>query len=118
MITKEELLNQLYTREFKRLLFTVYNLIEDDGFVIEASNNNKRDYDMEDFEFFKFDISDEDKKAIKSKKKDILNLLNDFKYMVEKEKQPQFAYCRIYVMKDLGSVIAVKTKDFDVKQLR
>lgn len=118
MITRDELWNQLLTKPFRGLLFTVYNLIDDEGFVVEARNNDKKDYDMEDFEFLNFDISAEDKKAIKNKKSDILNVLNDFKYEVEKQKQKSFAYCRIYIMKDLGSVIAVKLKSFDVAKLK
>lgn len=118
MITKEELYKQLFGKPFRGLLFTVFNLIEDDGFVIEANNHDKTQYDMEDFDFIKFDISDDDKKAIKCKKSDILSILNDFKYEVEKQKQKAFPYCRIYVMKDLGSVIAVKLKPFDVAKLK
>lgn len=118
MITKENLLEQLFTKPFRNLLFTVYNHIEDDGFVIEASNQDKENYGMDDFEFMKFDVSDDEKKAIKNKKSDIMHILNDFKYEVERERQPLFAHCRIYIMKDLGSVIAVKTKNFDVSELK
>ena len=118
MITKNELMEQLFTNPFKKMLFTPYNLIEDEGFVIEASNNDKESYGMEDFEYLQFKIDTEDKKAIKANKKDILNVFNDLKYEVEKQKQKPFAYCRIYIMKDLGSVIAVKLKSFDIAKLK
>ena len=118
MVTKEELYKQLFENQSRELLFTVFNLIEDDGFVIEANNQDKTQYDMDDFDFIKFDISDDDKKAIKCKKSDVLNVLNDFKYEIERVKQKSFPYCRIYVMKDLGSVIAVKLKLFDVAKLK
>lgn len=117
MITKNELMAQLMTKPFKRLLFTIFNTIEDDGFFAEAKCVNKKNYDMDDFEYILFDISEEDKKAIKSKKTDILSVLNDFKYHIEKERQPMFANCRIYVFKDIGSVCAVKLKDFNIKEL-
>lgn len=117
MITKNELMEQLFNKPFKKMLFTPYNLIEDEGFVIEASNNDKKSYDMDDFEYLQFTLSDEDKKAIKAKKKDILSIFNDFKFEIEKTLQPKFAYCRIYVMKDIGTAIAVKVKDFDIKNL-
>ena len=117
MITKNELMEQLLSKPFKKMLFTPYNLIDDEGFVIEASNNDKKSYDMDDFEYLQFALDADDKKAIKTKKVDILNVFNDFKYEVEKVLQPKFAYCRIYVMKDIGVVIAVKLKSFDIKNL-
>lgn len=117
MITKNELMEQLLNNPFKKMLFTTYNLIEDEGFVIEASNQDKKSYDMDDFEYCQFTLDVDDKKAIKAKKADILNVFNDFKYEVEKVLQPKFAYCRIYVMKDIGVVIAVKVKNFDIKKL-
>ena len=33
MITKNELMEQLLNNPFKKMLFTTYNLIEDEGFV-------------------------------------------------------------------------------------
>ena len=44
MITKNELMEQLLNNPFKKMLFTTYNLIEDEGFVIEASNQDKKYY--------------------------------------------------------------------------
>lgn len=117
MITKNELMEQLLNNPFKKMLFATYNLIEDEGFVIEVSNQDKKSYDMDDFEYCQFALDVDDKKAIKAKKVDILNVFNDFKYEVEKILQPKFAYCRIYVMKDIGVVIAVKVKNFDIKKL-
>jgi hypothetical protein len=117
MITRNELMVQLQTKPFRRLLFTIFNTIEDDGFFAEAKCVNNKDYDMDDFECMMFDLSEEDRKAIKNKKVDILSLLNDFKYHIEKEKQPKFANCRIYIFKDIGSVCAVKLKEFNVKEL-
>ena len=51
MITKNELMAQLMTKPFKRLLFTIFNTIEDDGFFAEAKCVNKKNYDMDDFEY-------------------------------------------------------------------
>lgn len=110
MITIEELKEQLNTKQFRNMLFTAYNVIVDDGFVAEASNFLKRNCDMDDFEFVKFDISEDDKKAIKRNDEEIINTINEFKTYVERELQKGFSACRVYTLKDVGSVIAVRLK--------
>lgn len=111
MVVKEDLYEQLYTKPFRSLLFTVYNLIEDEGFVAEASNELKRTCDIDDFEFMKFDISADDMKLIKNKDPESINSILSLKRYIEKEKQKGFAFCRIYIVKDIGSVIAVRLKN-------
>lgn len=117
MITKNELIEQLLNKPFKEMMFTPYNLIEDEGFVIEASGKDKETYGINDFEYLQFTLDADDKKAIKSNKKDIMTILTAFKYHIEKVCQPLFAYCRIYIMKEIGVVIAVKLKKYDIKEL-
>lgn len=112
---QNNLLTQLKTNNFKNLLFTIYNFIEDEGFVAEVNNKyNNALYTIDGFEYMLFNISNEDKKLIKRGNRKILQKYNDFKYHVEKELQNGFALCRIYIMRDMGIMFAVKTKDFDI----
>ena len=60
----DELLRQLYEKDFVNLRYTVFNFIDSDGYVNEISALNKAHYGIDDFEFIVFDISDEDKKDV------------------------------------------------------
>lgn len=118
MINVEGLTSQLYTRQFRNLMFTVYNIIDDEGFVAEANGMDKENYGIDDFKYMRFSLTDEDKMALKKRKSNIMNVINDFKYEIEKVKQPNFARCRIYALPDLGSVIAVKLNNFNLNDLK
>lgn len=113
----DELIDQLYNRDFNNMRFSVYNFIDDDGYVNEISALKGEKYGIEDFSFMVFEISDEDKKSIKSGDSAILQKYKDFKHYIEKECQkiPQLG---IFIMKDLGVVVAVKLKLFDLGKMK
>lgn len=111
----DELFKQFKEKEFRPLRFTVYNFIENDGYVSEISMLKGKRLDIEDFEYFAFDIPDEDKNGIKCGNNSIIQKYSSFSYYVERcQKIPE---CMVFVMKDLGIVIAVKLKDFDIDNL-
>lgn len=115
---QNNLLLQLKNNNFKDLLFTIYNFIEDEGFVAEVNNKYPdASYSIDGFEYMLFNISNEDKKLIKRGNRDVLQKYSDFKYHVEKELQNSFALCRIYIMRGMGIMFAVKIKDFDIASI-
>lgn len=112
----KELLEQIKTREFSPLRFTIYNFIENDGYIAEISGLKGERFGIDDFEYLALDIPDDDKNEIRAENANVITKYNSFSYYVEHncEKIPE---CMVFVMKDLGIVIAVKLKDFDVKNL-
>ena len=113
----DELLQQLYRKEFNNLRFTVYNFIDSDGYINEISAAHGEKYGIDDFEFIVFDISDEDKKAIKNGNAVTIQRYKAFKYYIEKECQT-VPNCAIFIMKELGIVIAVKLKHYDIGKMK
>ena len=112
----DELLKQLYDKDFVDLMFTVYNFIENDGYVAEISSAHGKKFDIDDFEFIVFDIPQEDKKAIKNGNALVIQRYQSFKYYIEKECQ-EVPNCAIFIMKDLGIVIAVKLKYYNLGKM-
>lgn len=112
----KELFEQLKNREFRPLRFTVYNFIENDGYVAEISGLKGKKLGIDDFEYLAFDIPDEDKCGIKANNSSVIQKYNSFSYYIEHlcQKSPE---CMVFVMKDLGIVFAVKTNDFDINNL-
>lgn len=115
MDTLNNLKEQLFKEPFKDMLFSIYNKIDDDGFVKEIGAIDKKDYGIDDFHYLYFTIQQETKDAIKfgGNGNRINRMLNNFKYYVEHELQAEtYARCRIYILKDYGSLIAVKPRNF------
>lgn len=113
----EDLLWQLHGKKFNPMNFTVYNFIEDDGYVKELSALKHETFTMDDFEFMILSIPDDDKKGIKIKNRSILQHYIDFKYYIEKECQ-DIPQCGIFIMKDLGIIVAVKLKSYNIATIK
>lgn len=121
MDTLNNLKEQLFKGLFKDMLFSIYNKIDDDGFVKEISAIDNKNYGIDDFHYLYFIIQQETKDAIKfgGIKNRINGMLNNFKYYVEHELQKgEYAHCRIYILKDYGSLIAVKPRNFALPRIK
>ena len=112
----DTLLQQLYEKDFNELRFTVYNFIENDGYVNEISAIHKLKYGIDDFEFIVFDIPEDDRNAIKHGNALVIQRYRVFKQYIEKECQ-EVPNCAIFIMKELGLVIAVKLKTFNIREM-
>lgn len=113
----DDLLSQLREMPFGRTPFTVYNFADDDGWVKELSVLNKVSvYDFDDLETLRLIIPDEDCESLKMNRRSVLDFYNGFKRLVEKEMQstPNVA---IFIIRDIGSVFAVKPKGYDVEKI-
>lgn len=115
--THDDLLSQLKEMPFGRTPFTVYNFADDDGWTTELSVLNKTCvYDFDDLETLRFVIPDEDAEYLKANRRSTVDFYNRFKKHVENDMQsiPNVA---IFVIKDIGSVFAVKPKGYDVMKI-
>ena len=108
----EHLLEQLENTDFKPVTFGIFNFIEKEGFVVEASGVEKRNLDIDDFEYYKFNLTSEEVETIKISRKEGLKSFTKFKKFIENTVQENDIKCKIYIIKDSGSLIAVKVKGF------
>lgn len=108
------LLKQIVDNEYSPLKYTVFNFIDNDGYVSEISALNNKKYDIDGFEFMVFDIPEEHRSDIKSGNAVTIQKYRVFKQYVEKDCQ-KIPNCSVFILKDLGIVICVKVKEYDVK---
>lgn len=111
----ENLLKQLYDKPYNPITFSIYNYIDNDGFITELFAYNKTHYDIDDFEYIKFDIDENFKNGVKYSKKDSLRIIFELKNYVEHVLQQNTIKLRIYPIKESGSLIAVKLKEFEIE---
>lgn len=112
-----ELLEQLCNNPYKKVTFGIFNFIEDDGFIDELYCADKVKYGIEDFEYMKFSLDDKQKNGIRYSKKDFVRYFKAFKSYVETTLQHTVPKLRIYLIKESGSLIAVKLSTFDIKEV-
>lgn len=111
----DDLISQLYAGNFKNATFGIFNFIDGEGFVDEVCSKDKEKYGIDDFEYLKFDISEKQKNGIKFSKKEFVQYFKSFKSYVENELQKDsISKLRIYLIKESGSLIAVKLKNFSL----
>lgn len=111
-----ELIEQLLNGNYKRANFTVYNFIENDGYVNELSAVIKYKFEKDDFEYLIFNIGD-DKKLIKKNDTEVINKYKSFKAYIEKDCQ-DIVKVGIFIMEDIGVVFAVKPFMYDISKFK
>lgn len=114
----EELLNQLMGKPFKPSNYTVYSILEEDGFVTELFGMYNEIYGVSDFEYLMFDLSVKEKNAILYRMSFMMNKLVELKKIIEKDIQDDYLKpkARLYVNKEKCFVFVVKLKEFDLKE--
>lgn len=112
----EDLFNRIINGQFKKSTYTVYNKIEEDGFIDELEYMFGKRYGVEDFEIFWFDLSKKEKNAIKYRMLSTLGKFYRLKTILECDIQEDKSKpkVKVYITKDKPSVLIVKLKQFDV----
>lgn len=102
-----------YTVAHIKVTFSIFNFIENDGFIDELFCADKTRYGIDDFEYIKFSIDDKQKSGIKYSKREYTRYFKAFKEYVEKGLQETaIPRLRIYLIKESGSLIAVRLSSF------
>lgn len=109
-----ELVKQISEDRFGRMMFTVYNFAEEDGWVNEIGVFRRTRYGFDDFEMMKLVIPAEESQSLRDGDKETVDYYNGFKKYVENELQniPNIA---VFVIADIGGVFIVKPKDAALK---
>lgn len=108
---------ELLECEWKPVSFGIYNYIDDNGVVVELNGLDRKSYDMDDFEFHRFNLTEKEKLQIQYNSQQLISILEGFKEYIEKELQPNIPRLRIYWVESTGALFAVKLKSFDIKTL-
>lgn len=112
----DEFLKQITAENFKPSTYTVYNMMDDSGYIEELKAMFDERYAVEDFEYMVFELSISDKNAIYYYMSCVLDIFKDIKRLIERELQddPNKPKARMYVDKEKSIVMIVKLKDFDL----
>lgn len=92
--------------EYKKMPFTLYNMIEEDSFVMECERDDKERYGIEDFEWSYVNVSDKEKFLIKMHNAEILEIIDK---LINKISETEKRF-KIYTRFDTGNLILIKLK--------
>jgi hypothetical protein len=113
----EMLLQQVREKDFKPSNFSVYSIIEEDGFIIELEGIFNEKYSVDDFEYMVLDLSIKEKNGISYYMSYMTNRIQDLKNKIEIEIQdnPSKPKARVYVNREKCFISIVKLKEFNLK---
>lgn len=115
----EELIDQIINSGFKPSLFSIYNYIEDDGFILELKRNFGINFGIDDFEYILLNISEKDRNGVRYRMKSILSKFEELKDFVEIDCQENKTKpkSKVYIDKDGGFVFVIKLKEFNLIEI-
>lgn len=115
----EELIDQIINSGFKPSLFSIYNYIEDDGFILELKRNFGINFGIDDFEYILLNISEKDRNGVRYRMKSILSKFEELKDFVEIDCQENKTKpkSKVYINKDGGFVFVIKLKEFNLIEI-
>jgi len=103
----ETLLQQVRVKDFKPSNFSVYSIIEEDGFITELEGMFNEKYSVDDFEYMVLDLSIKEKNGILYYMSYMTNRIQDLKNKIEK--------ARVYINREKCFISIVKLKEFNLK---
>lgn len=111
-----ELIEQIKNKPFKPCLFTIYNNLENEGYIDELSNYLKIKLSIDDFEYITFDLPEKEKNGIIYRVATIVNKYKEFKNYIEKDIQREnpISHCKLSIILDSGIVFLVKLKEYNL----
>jgi len=111
------LLQQVIDKPFKPSNFTVYSILEEDGFIDELEGMFNTKFEVSDFEYIMLDLSVKEKNGILYRMSTMMNRIKELRNLLEKEIQdgPRNVKARVYVDKKECYVFVAKLKEFDLK---
>ncbi len=109
-------IEQVKSKQFKPLLYMVYNTIDDNGYVNEVSARDKCKYDIDDFEYIKLDINEKDIKGLKYNKRLTIRKFKKLKFLIETNKDNSIPNVYLDMINDLGFVFVVKLKKYSLSE--
>lgn len=112
-----EYINQIKDRGLKKMLFSVYSIIEENGYIEQLNNSYGKKYLIDDFEYIFFNLTKKEENGIKLYIHEITDNLNNLMYFIEKEIQDNKKLTpktKVFVNRDEGYVFLVNLKEFNL----
>lgn len=112
----EKLAKQIIEKGFKPSNFSTYNHAFEKGFVTELEGFVGEKYITDDFEYFTFTLSEQEKNGLLYRMPVVTDRFKDLKKVIEIELQnkPKVSVCRLFIDKDKPTVTIFKLKSFDL----
>ena len=99
--------------EYKRMPFTLYNMIEDDSFIMECERDDKEKYGIDDFEWSYVKLTEKEKFLVRMHNSEILDNVDKLIDEISKVEK-RF---KIYTRFDTGNLILIKLKKAELPRI-
>jgi hypothetical protein len=89
--------------------YSLYNKLDDSGYIIQLKNEYNEIFSIDDFEYYQFNLTDEEKMFLRLNGKNMVRSVNE---LVDKLK-----WCdkvKIDIDKENGTIYVVKLKDVEI----
>lgn len=94
---------------FKPMKYSLYNKLDDSGYIIQLKNEYNEVFSIDDFECYQFKLTDEEKMFLRLNGKNMVRSVNE---LVDKLK-----WCdkvKIDIDKENGTICVAKIKDVEI----
>lgn len=99
--------------EYKRMPFTLYNMIEEDSFIMECERDDKEKYSIDDFEWSYVKLTEKEKFLVRMHNSEILDNVDRLIGEISKVEK-RF---KIYTRFDTGNLILIKLKKAELPRI-
>lgn len=82
--TIQDYLKQVERGDYKELTTKLYDLISIEGWLVSIEDEFGEEYEQDDFEYLKLDLSEKDRVGLINMNEDIVEKLNDFDIELKK----------------------------------
>lgn len=110
-----KLLEQIQNGEYRDLYFTTYNFLDENNWLLEQKSINGFDYDIDDLSFIKLNLGDNIENEVKFSDVLLNRQLSRLKDIVVSSTENRMG---LFVMKDIGVLMAVKPKNYDISNVK
>lgn len=100
---------EMKTNGFKPMKYSLYNKLDDSGYIIQLKNEYNEVFSIDDFECYQFKLTDEEKMFLRLNGKNMVRSVNE---LVDKLK-----WCdkvKIDIDKENGTIYVAKIKDVEI----
>lgn len=114
----ELLLKQIVDNKFKPSNFTVYSILDEEGFIIELEGMFNTKILVDDLEYMLIELTTKEKNGILYRMSFMTDTINELKELIEKKIQdnPLKSKSLVYVDKTKPFIFIAKLKDFNLQE--
>jgi hypothetical protein len=112
----EKLIQQIEEKGFKPILYSIFNYMEENGYIIEMESQFSCVLGPSDFEYMVFTLTESEKNGLKYRVKSVISRFEHLKNILEAEKtgNNKYSKCILFILKNEMKVFLVKFKDYDL----